>query len=49
VAVITWQVFWKWVLIFSIAAYVVIAVAVTIGGFLGVREMLRRLSAGSEQ
>jgi len=45
----SWIVFWKWFLILSIGCYFVIAVAVAIGGFLGVRRMLSGLRSAPQE
>ncbi|MFV1966832.1 MAG: hypothetical protein ACC628_15510 [Pirellulaceae bacterium] len=44
-----WVIAWKLVLILTLAGFAVMAVCVTIGGAVDVRNLLRRLQAGDDE
>ena len=45
----TWAAFWKWFLILSIGCYFLVAIAVAIGGYFGIRRMFQQLSSAPEE
>ncbi len=45
----SWMMLWKLVLLISIGCFAIMAVIVTIGGALDIRELFRRLKEGKDK
>jgi len=45
----SWITFWGWLLVIVLAVYAILAIAITIGGFFDIKEMLASLDNQNKQ